>query len=213
MRGSYLAAAVFATMLGVAGAPQARAAYVIDVGQDGDNVVATGSGTLDFTDIFHNTNYEISPFSPGVTPSVGYLGVGYQYNTCDCQHETFAYVYEGLSGPTSFGSGGFTAASSTSGATVGIVGSNGGLILPYSYSPGGSLLPSTTTWDHATIAGLGLKDGTYVWTWGSGADADSFTVDVSGAPEASTWAMMALGFAALGFAGYRASRKSAALSH
>jgi hypothetical protein len=52
----------------------------------------------------------------------------------------------------------------------------------------------------------------YVWTWGSGADADSFTVDVSGTPEASTWAMMVLGFAALGFAGSRASRKSAALS-
>ena len=32
------------------------------------------------------------------------------------------------------------------------------------------------------------------------------------APEPSTWAMMLLGFAGLGFAGYRASRKSAALA-
>ena len=31
-------------------------------------------------------------------------------------------------------------------------------------------------------------------------------------PEPSTWAMMLLGFAGLGFAGYRASRKSAALA-
>jgi uncharacterized protein (TIGR03118 family) len=31
-------------------------------------------------------------------------------------------------------------------------------------------------------------------------------------PEPSTWAMMALGFAGLGFAGYRASRKTAALA-
>jgi hypothetical protein len=31
-------------------------------------------------------------------------------------------------------------------------------------------------------------------------------------PEISTWAMMLSGFAALGFAGYRASRKSAALA-
>ena len=32
----------------------------------------------------------------------------------------------------------------------------------------------------------------------------------SGAPEPSTWAMLLIGFAALGFAGYRASRKSVA---
>jgi PEP-CTERM motif len=30
---------------------------------------------------------------------------------------------------------------------------------------------------------------------------------VASAPEASTWVMMLLGFAALGFAGYRTSRK------
>jgi hypothetical protein len=29
-------------------------------------------------------------------------------------------------------------------------------------------------------------------------------------PEPSTWAMMAIGFAGLGFAGYRSSRRSAA---
>jgi PEP-CTERM motif len=33
-----------------------------------------------------------------------------------------------------------------------------------------------------------------------------------GIPEPSTWAMMALGFAGPGFAGYRASRKSAAFA-
>ena len=36
---------------------------------------------------------------------------------------------------------------------------------------------------------------------------------VTGVPEPSTWAMMALGFAGLGFAGYRkAQRKGAALA-
>jgi len=35
---------------------------------------------------------------------------------------------------------------------------------------------------------------------------------VSGVPEPSTWAMLLLGFAGVGFAGYRASRKSAALA-
>jgi hypothetical protein len=41
---------------------------------------------------------------------------------------------------------------------------------------------------------------------------DAVDVGVSSIPEPSTWAMMLLGFAGLGFAGYRASRKSVALA-
>ena len=44
---------------------------------------------------------------------------------------------------------------------------------------------------------------------------DPITVPVAltvGAPEPSTWTMTALGFAGLGFAGYRASRKTAAVA-
>ncbi len=36
--------------------------------------------------------------------------------------------------------------------------------------------------------------------------------NVAAAPEVSTWAMMLLGFAGLGFVGYRSSRKNAALN-
>ena len=44
---------------------------------------------------------------------------------------------------------------------------------------------------------------------------DPITVPVAltvGAPEPSTWAMMLLGFAGLGLAGYRTARKGAALA-
>ena len=41
---------------------------------------------------------------------------------------------------------------------------------------------------------------------------DAACAGLVGAPEASTWAMMLLGFAGLGFAGYRASRKQLALA-
>ncbi len=37
-----------------------------------------------------------------------------------------------------------------------------------------------------------------------------FTFTATDVPEPSTWAMMLLGFAGLGFAGYRASRRTAA---
>ena len=40
----------------------------------------------------------------------------------------------------------------------------------------------------------------------------TLTVTVAAVPEPSTWAMMLLGFAGLGVAGYRASRKRAAVA-
>ena len=44
---------------------------------------------------------------------------------------------------------------------------------------------------------------------GSISDSATFAIPPAGVPELSTWAMMGLGFAALGFAGFRAHRKSA----
>ena len=49
----------------------------------------------------------------------------------------------------------------------------------------------------------GVSSGSAYWT------AQNIVYDA--APEPSTWALMTLGFAGLGFAGFRASRKSAAL--
>jgi PEP-CTERM motif len=65
----------------------------------------------------------------------------------------------------------------------------------------------------ATISSLGLTPGAYVFGWGSGAHADTFTIDVVASPppavpEPSTWAMMLIGFAGLGYA---AARRKAAL--
>jgi PEP-CTERM motif len=47
-------------------------------------------------------------------------------------------------------------------------------------------------------------------SWGPGTN---ISIDVTfGVPEPSTWAMMLLGFAGIGFAGYRSSRKGRAVS-
>jgi hypothetical protein len=54
---------------------------------------------------------------------------------------------------------------------------------------------------------MGLTPGTYVYTWGSGANADSVTINISAVPEASTWAMMLAGLAGLSYLGRR-SRKA-----
>lgn len=79
------------------------------------------------------------------------------------------------------------------------------LVVPHDYSSG-TLLSDTTTFLDASFASLGLTPGTYVYGWGSGADADTFTIDIGAVPEPSTWALLLLGFGGLGFAGYKRAR-------
>ena len=86
-----------------------------------------------------------------------------------------------VTGPTNFGSGDSQiVASSGSGDLVGItgVGALGGtLALPKNYVSGAAL-SDTSTYDNATFASLGVTPGTYTWTWGTGATADSFALQV-----------------------------------
>jgi hypothetical protein len=187
--------------LAVAGSPGARAAYVVDLDQIGSNVVATGSGSLNFSDLTF-TGFD-DPLSVGINPSSGYLAFG----NLDGSGSGIGDNFVPVSGPALFGSGLFTAADSTTGFVAGINGGAGVVITPSSYSAG-SPISGTATWDNRTLASLGVNPGAYVWTWGS-ANADSFTLNVSSIPELSTWAMIMLGFAGLGFAGYRASRNFA----
>ena len=47
--------------------------------------------------------------------------------------------------------------------------------------------------------------------WTGGTDNGSYTLTLTAVPEASTWAMLLVGFAGLGFAGYRRAKPVAAL--
>jgi hypothetical protein len=186
----------------LSGAPAAHAAYVVDFQQVGSNVVATGSG--DFSDFSYLsfTSFDQPP-DVGVDPSTGYLAVGNATLAGDVGDN-----YAGVSGPKSFGAGGFTAASSTSGTVAGISGAADTVILPSDYNPGDPMAPTITIWDNSTISSLGLRPGSYVYTWGAGANADSLTVNISGVPEASTWAMLLLGAGLIG-ATLRTARRKA----
>jgi len=57
-------------------------------------------------------------------------------------------------------------------------------------------------WNYNTLPDIGSLTG--------GAEYVAFLTVTSGVPEPSTWAMMALGFAGLGFVGYRKTKKDAA---
>jgi PEP-CTERM motif len=77
------------------------------------------------------------------------------------------------------------------------------LVVPVGYS--GAALSDTATYDSQTFSSLGATPGTYKWTWGTGPN-QSFTLVIGTVvPEPSTWAMMLLGFAGLGFMGLRSA--------
>ncbi len=53
----------------------------------------------------------------------------------------------------------------------------GQLLLPSGYVSG-TALSATDTYNNTTIAALGLAVGTYTYTWGSGANADSLVINI-----------------------------------
>jgi hypothetical protein len=186
----------------------ARAAYVVDLTEEvvgGVNeVVASGSGTIDLTDL----SFFFSISAPvAMTPNLGVIETG------GPTPSIFTDQYSGRStGPTPFGSGTGTLASSGSGDAAGVTQCTGAcppnpnlVEVPLGYHSGDPL-SGTSTYSGQTFASLGVTPGTYEWTWGSGAHADSFTLQIGPAavPEPSTWAMILAGFAGLAFAGWRA---------
>lgn len=176
-------------------APPAQAAYTITIEQVGSDVVATGSGSINFDAL---ALYGDELGSSLLEASGGAIIIGPTSDTDD----TF---YSGVTGPVTFGGGGEFFADSGDGGIVGLgtfdEPSGGVVAVPQGYVSGAPLGTSAATFTNATISGLGLAPGAYVWTWGDGATADSFTLDISSvgvatpAPEPATWAMMALGLA------------------
>ena len=72
-------------------------------------------------------------------------------------------------------------------------------------------LPLTTGDLSVAAATFATGGGTLVFPAGDSITSLSFEA-TGGVPEPSTWAMMALGFAGLGFLGYRKTRRDNALA-
>src|SRR5262245_18258247 len=77
------------------------------------------------------------------------------------------------------------------------------LVLPVGYMSGGAL-SSSSTWNSATFASLGVTPGTYVWTWGTGLPNQNFTLIIGGAGVPDGGSTVSLfGFGLLGLAALR----------
>lgn len=175
----------------------AQAAYTVTLNQVGADVVMTGSGSLNL-----GASGALSPAAQptGVAPTTAALVVG-----ASGVADIYAIT---VTGPTSFGPGGTTLASGA-GPIAGITGTGGLLAVPPGYISGSPVGASSATFTGQTLAGLGATPGTYVWTWGSGPTADSFTLIVGAAtniPTLSEWGTIFLA-ALLGMLGFATLRR------
>jgi hypothetical protein len=157
----------------------AQAAYTVTLVEQGTSVVASGSGSFDTTDLVSLSHAILSGPPAFISPLFGQIVTGptsLGFQSID--------IYSGASGPGDFGLGATTNASSGNGDLVEInqrsgVG-NDILDVPAGYVSG-SALSDTSTYDNKTFSSLGVRPGTYEWTWGSGTHADSFTLQIGAA--------------------------------
>jgi hypothetical protein len=117
-------------------------------------------------------------------------------------------LYSGTSGPFSFGPGGGTFPSATSGDSVFLEDFGLDIDVPQGYVSGASLSGSASY--TGTIFSLGLTPGTYTWTWDSGANSFVLVIPPATVPEPATWTLALVGLAGLG-AVLRSHRKAAAV--
>jgi hypothetical protein len=195
----------------IGGSSAAQAGYVVDLTEQGANVVATGSGAIDLTGL----TFLFGAGDPGdIAPQGAQIFTGPTVNFNSDRY------YTGFTGPASFGSGNgqMSFANSGSGDIVGVgaidILPTGGvqiLAVPLNYVSG-SPLSDTSIYLNESFFSLGVTPGTYEWTWGDGAN-QNFTLvignAVSAVPEPSTWAMMILGFCGVGFMAYRRKNQMA----
>jgi hypothetical protein len=169
--------------------------YTVTLQQVGSDVVATGNGAIDLTGL---TFFQSGSLSPAMHPRK-LLG-----NCGDCGS---AFIYTGptsskvdsYSNPSgwgaSLGGGDTTLATSGSGDMVGIatnvdVAGNVNLLsVPRGYVSG-TFLSDSATYSGKTFATLGVRPGTYVWKWGTGAN-QNFTLQILPGPNISNFSTRA----------------------
>ena len=186
IRCSLMFTAVTASLFSI----RAAEAYTVTLQQMGANVVANGSGAFNLTGLtFFSGDFVV----PQMNASFGAILTGQVLGGV-------VTGYTGFNGPTSFGPGGFFFATTGSGDLVGISSGARALYVPQDYVSN-TALSDSMTFDNATFASLGVTPGTYVWSWGDGAN-QRFTLRIRAVPDGGTTVSL-LGCALLGLAAFR----------
>jgi hypothetical protein len=181
-------------------ASSAQAKFVAVFQQVGSAVEETGAGTIDLTDL--SDSPAVNPLEASIAPIASFFISG--------TSGALGQLYRGVTGPRNFGPGDPASADQSNGDIVELSAgiSNQQIYVPVGYVSGDAL-SNSSVYLNSTFASLGMTPGIYVYTWGSGEHADTFSIDIAAAPEASTWAMMLMGFVGLGYAALRKAGASA----
>jgi len=171
----------------------ARGGFIVNATEVGNDVIISGGGTANLTDLDYA--YTTSVGSKDGAGSVSVATWGHIFLGGPVSGHNVA-VYQVLSGPTNFSSSGSNTTTFTTNGIGDFFGLNirgdglSVLVVDYDYVSG-VLLSVINTYEGQSFATMGMAQGTYVWTWGSGANADSFTLNVGPAavPEPSSLAL------------------------
>lgn len=159
-----------AAALALSAAPPARAAFVVTMTPGSPYVTATGSGTLNTAAL---QPYATQEFGPAASPSDALLVFG-------PFGQTAPLVFWGVvdQAPDDFGTGFGAVLDDASGAFIGVYGPY--LLLPQDFVSGQAYAASLS---FGFLDAQGpVRPGTYVWSWGSGETADSFTLRIGATP-------------------------------
>ncbi len=181
--------------LGALAASSAQAKFVAIFEQVGSAVEETGGGTIDLTDLTDSP--AVNPLQASIAPVSSFFISG--------ASGALGQLYRGVAGPLNFGPGDPSTADQSAGDIVELYAGIGNQQL---YVPVGYIsedpLSNSSVYLNSTFASLGMTPGAYVYTWGSGEHADTFTIVIgTPVPELPTWAMGLIGFAGLGYAALR----------
>jgi hypothetical protein len=187
---------VLALGLPLGAARPAQATVILTMQELGGDVVVSGAGTV-------NLAAFTLPPAGGVADAV--IRPDFAWVLVGAPDAIDQYFDAAISGPTNFGVGAFFShASSSTGDLFGMC--CGTLVVPDGYVSGAPL-SGRSVYAGATFASLGVTPGTSVWTWGSGADADSMTLQIGPAvPEPVSLSLLVVGMT--GIAVHRWRRRS-----
>ena len=160
----------------------AQAAFIVNATETGGNVVFEGTGSID------TSAWTLFGTGGVTTPQVSADSI----LLLGPRQEAVRWL-PGVNraGPDNIGPGTTTRGMLGTGDYVGMQWTNGGsqtvLWLAPDYVSGAVMTSSATAFSR-TFASLGITPGSYVWTWGTGATADSFTLNVGAVPvPAAAW--------------------------